>query len=176
MRRLSSAPSPAPGIALLIAVPLAFGIALFLTETCPVWLRRPLGTGGGVAGGRPVHHHGMFGLFVFVPLFADHFQVPVQSCSVHAADRLPCLAAVPTALASWLRASCWPSWCCPSVAAVMRDVFGSFPHPARVRLRPGLHDLGGGAPGGAALHAKGVIGGVMLGLGRALGETMAVTL
>lgn len=66
------------GIALLIAVPLAFGIALFLTETCPVWLRRPLGTAVELLAAVPSIIYGMFGLFVFAPLFADHFQVPVQ--------------------------------------------------------------------------------------------------
>ena len=58
------------GIALLIAVPLAFGIALFLTETCPVWLRRPLGTAVELLAAVPSIIYGMFGLFVFSPLFA----------------------------------------------------------------------------------------------------------
>jgi phosphate transport system permease protein len=66
------------GIAMLIAVPLAFGIALFLTETCPVWLRRPLGTAIELLAAVPSIIYGMFGLFVFAPLFADFFQVPVQ--------------------------------------------------------------------------------------------------
>jgi phosphate transport system permease protein len=66
-------------IALLIAVPLAFGIALFLTETCPTWLRRPLGTAIELLAAVPSIIYGMFGLFVFAPLFADHFQVPVQN-------------------------------------------------------------------------------------------------
>ena len=57
-------------IALVIAVPLAFGIALFLTETCPVWLRRPLGTAIELLAAVPSIIYGMFGLFIFAPLFA----------------------------------------------------------------------------------------------------------
>jgi len=60
------------GIALLLAVPLAFGIALFLTETCPVWLRRPLGTAIELLAAVPSIIYGMFGLFIFVPLFAEY--------------------------------------------------------------------------------------------------------
>jgi hypothetical protein len=62
----------------VLAVPLAFGIALFLTETCPVWLRRPLGTAIELLAAVPSIIYGMFGLFVFAPLFADYFQVPVK--------------------------------------------------------------------------------------------------
>ncbi len=66
------------GIALLIAVPLAFGVAVFLTETCPVWLRRPLGPAIELLAAVPSIIYGMFGLFVFAPLFADYVQVPLQ--------------------------------------------------------------------------------------------------
>ena len=66
-------------IALLIAVPLSFGIALFLTETCPVALRRPLGTAIELLAAVPSIIYGMFGLFVFAPLFADYGQPALQS-------------------------------------------------------------------------------------------------
>jgi phosphate transport system permease protein len=66
-------------IALLIAVPLAFGIALFLTETCPLFLRRPLGTAIELLAAVPSIIYGMFGLFVFAPLFADYGQPALQS-------------------------------------------------------------------------------------------------
>ncbi len=59
------------GLAMLLAVPLAFGIALFLTETCPVWLRRPLGVAIELLAAVPSIIYGMFGLFVFAPVFAD---------------------------------------------------------------------------------------------------------
>ena len=66
-------------IALLIAVPLSFGIALFLTETCPVWLRRPLGTAVELLAAVPSIIYGMFGLFIFAPLFAEYGQPALQS-------------------------------------------------------------------------------------------------
>ena len=65
-------------IALFIAVPLAFGIALFLTENCPTWLRRPLGTAIELLAAVPSIIYGMFGLFVFAPIFADFMQMPLQ--------------------------------------------------------------------------------------------------
>ena len=61
-------------IALVIAVPVSFGIALFLTETCPVWLRRPLGTAIELLAGVPSIIYGIWGLFIFAPLFAEHVQ------------------------------------------------------------------------------------------------------
>src|SRR3970282_1774362 len=60
------------GIALLIAIPVSFGIALFLTELSPPWLRRPLGIAVELLAGIPSIIYGMWGLFVFAPLFADH--------------------------------------------------------------------------------------------------------
>ena len=145
------------GIALLIAVPLAFGIALFLTETCPVWLRRPLGTAIELLAAVPSIIYGMFGLFVFAPLFADYFQVPAQKVM----EGMP--------LIGFLFGGSF-------VAAVMRDVFEIVP-PI---LRESAYGLG--CTTWEVVRRvvlpytqKGVIGGVMLGLGRALGETMAVT-
>jgi len=61
-------------IALLIAVPLSFGIAVFLTEICPVSLRRPLGTAIEILAAVPSIIYGMFGLFIFAPLFAEYIQ------------------------------------------------------------------------------------------------------
>ena len=66
-------------IALLIAFPVSFGIALFLTEICPAWLRRPLGTAVELLAGVPSIIYGMWGLFVFAPLFADHVQPLLKS-------------------------------------------------------------------------------------------------
>ena len=65
-------------IALVIAVPVSFGIALFLTELSPVWLRRPLGVAIELLAAVPSIIYGMFGLFVFAPIFADYIQVPMQ--------------------------------------------------------------------------------------------------
>lgn len=164
------------GIALLLAVPLAFGIAVFLTETCPVWLRRPLGTAIELLAAVPSIIYGMFGLFVFAPLFADYLQVPLQSM----------LGGMP--LVGWLFGGATNGlgilaagiilafMILPFIAAVMRDVFEITP-PI---LRESAYGLGCTTwevvrKVVLPYTQKGVIGGVMLGLGRALGETMAVT-
>ncbi len=164
------------GIALLLAVPLAFGIAVFLTETCPVWLRRPLGTAIELLAAVPSIIYGMFGLFVFAPVFADYLQVPAQSV----------LGGMP--LVGWLFGGATNGlgilaagiilafMVLPFIAAVMRDVFEITP-PI---LRESAYGLGCTTwevvrKVVLPYTQKGVIGGVMLGLGRALGETMAVT-
>ena len=164
------------GIALLLAVPLAFGIAVFLTETCPVWLRRPLGTAIELLAAVPSIIYGMFGLFVFAPVYADYLQVPLQSV----------LGGMP--LVGWLFGGATNGlgilaagiilafMVLPFVAAVMRDVFEITP-PI---LRESAYGLGCTTwevvrKVVLPYTQKGVIGGIMLGLGRALGETMAVT-
>ncbi|MGE0098400.1 MAG: phosphate ABC transporter permease subunit PstC [Hydrogenophaga sp.] len=164
------------GIALLIAVPLAFGIALFLTETCPVWLRRPLGTAVELLAAVPSIIYGMFGLFVFAPLFADHFQVPVQQM-LGGMPLVGFLFGGSTNGFGILAAGIVLAFMVlPFIAAVMRDVFEIVP-PI---LRESAYGLG--CTTWEVVRRvvlpytqKGVIGGVMLGLGRALGETMAVT-
>jgi phosphate transport system permease protein len=111
------------GIAMLIAVPLAFGIALFLTETCPVWLRRPLGTAIELLAAVPSIIYGMFGLFVFAPLFADYFQVPVQQVL----GGMPLIGwlfnGAPNGLGILAAGMILAFMVLPFVAAVMRDVF-----------------------------------------------------
>ena len=164
------------GIALLIVVPLAFGIALFLTETCPPWLRRPLGTAIELLAAVPSIIYGMFGLFVFAPLFADYFQVPVQKL-MGSMPLIGSLFAGSTNGMGILAAGIVLAFMVlPFVAAVMRDVFEIVP-PI---LRESAYGLG--CTTWEVVRRvvlpytqKGVIGGVMLGLGRALGETMAVT-
>jgi phosphate transport system permease protein len=164
------------GIALVFAVPLAFGIAVFLTETCPVWLRRPLGTAIELLAAVPSIIYGMFGLFVFAPVYADYLQVPLQSV----------LGGMP--LVGWLFGGATNGlgilaagiilafMVLPFVAAVMRDVFEITP-PILRESAYGLGCTTWEVVGKVVLPytQKGVIGGIMLGLGRALGETMAVT-
>jgi phosphate transport system permease protein len=164
------------GIALLLAVPLAFGIAVFLTETCPVWLRRPLGTAIELLAAVPSIIYGMFGLFVFAPFYADYLQVPLQSV----------LGGMP--LVGWLFGGATNGlgilaagiilafMVLPFIAAVMRDVFEITP-PILRESAYGLGCTTWEVVGKVVLPytQKGVIGGIMLGLGRALGETMAVT-
>ena len=164
------------GIALLIAVPLAFGIALFLTENCPTWLRRPLGTAIELLAAVPSIIYGMFGLFVFAPIFADYMQTPLQIL----------LGGMP--LIGWMFGGAINGMgilaagivlafmILPYIAAVMRDVFEIVP-PI---LRESAYGLGCTTwevvrKVVLPYTQKGVIGGIMLGLGRALGETMAVT-
>ncbi len=164
------------GLAMILAVPLAFGIALFLTETCPVGLRRPLGTAIELLAAVPSIIYGMFGLFVFAPVFADYVQVPLQSL----------LAGMP--LIGWMFGGAVNGlgilaagiilafMVLPFIAAVMRDVFEITP----AILRESAYGLGCTTwevvrKVVLPYTQKGVIGGVMLGMGRALGETMAVT-
>lgn len=163
-------------IALLIAVPLAFGIALFLTETCPTWLRRPLGTAIELLAAVPSIIYGMFGLFVFAPLFADHFQVPVQNL-LGGMPLIGSLFGGSTNGFGILAAGIVLAFMVlPFVAAVMRDVFEIVP-PILRESAYGLGCTTWEVVRNVVLPytQKGVIGGVMLGLGRALGETMAVT-
>jgi phosphate transport system permease protein len=164
------------GIAMLIAVPLAFGIAVFLTETCPVWLRRPLGTAIELLAAVPSIIYGMFGLFVFAPLFADYMQVPLQNV-LGGMPLVGFLFGGATNGMGILAAGIVLAFMVlPFIAAVMRDVFEITP-PI---LRESAYGLGCTTwevvrKVVLPYTRTGVIGGIMLGLGRALGETMAVT-
>jgi phosphate transport system permease protein len=163
-------------IAMVLAVPLAFGIAVFLTETCPAWLRRPLGTSIELLAAVPSIIYGMFGLFVFAPLFADYIQVPVKDV-LGGMPLIGFLFGGATNGMGILAAGIVLAFMVlPFVAAVMRDVFEITP----AILRESAYGLGCTTwevvrQVVLPYTQKGVIGGVMLGLGRALGETMAVT-
>jgi len=163
-------------IAMIIAVPLAFGVALFLTETCPTWLRRPLGTAVELLAAVPSIIYGMFGLFVFAPLFADYVQVPLQTVLGGIPIVGTLFGGVPNGLGILAAGVVLAFMVLPFIAAVMRDVFEIVPGI----LRESAYGLGC-TTWEVVNHVvlpyaqRGVIGGVMLGLGRALGETMAVT-
>ncbi len=164
------------GIALLLAVPLAFGIALFLTETCPVWLRRPLGTAIELLAAVPSIIYGMFGLFVFAPVFASYFQMPLQSVFAGMPIVGWLFGGAPNGLGILAAGIILAFMILPFIAAVMRDVFEITPSI----LRESAYGLGCTTwevvrKVVLPYTQKGVIGGIMLGLGRALGETMAVT-
>ena len=163
-------------IALLLAVPLAFGIALFLTETCPVWLRRPMGIAIELLAAVPSIIYGMFGLFVFAPIFADYMQVPLQKML----GGMPLVGflfgGATNGLGILAAGIILAFMILPFIAAVMRDVFEITP----AILRESAYGLGCTTWEVVCqivlpYTQKGVIGGIMLGLGRALGETMAVT-
>jgi phosphate transport system permease protein len=163
-------------IALMLAFPISFGIAVFLTEICPAPLRRPLGTAVELLAGVPSIIYGMWGLFIFAPLFAEHVQ-PVLKETI---GRLPVIGQVfsgPTMGIGILTAGLILAvMIIPFIASVMRDVFEIVP----AVLKESAYGLGCTrwevVRKVVLPYTKtGVVGGVMLGLGRALGETMAVT-
>ncbi len=163
-------------IAILIAVPLSFGIALFLTETCPTWLRRPLGTAIELLAAVPSIIYGMFGLFVFAPLFADYGQPALQSTLGQMPLIGPLFGGAMNGIGILAAGLILAFMILPFIAAVMRDVFEIVPPILRESA------YGVGCTTWEVVRyivlpytQQGVIGGVMLGLGRALGETMAVT-
>jgi phosphate transport system permease protein len=163
-------------IALLIAFPVSFGIALFLTEICPVWLKQPLGTAVELLAGVPSIIYGMWGLFVFAPLFADYAQ-PFLSATLGNLPFIGVLFNGPMMGIGILTAGLILSvMIIPFIASVMRDVFDTCPGV----LKESAYAIGC-TRWEVVRHIVlpytriGVVGGVMLGLGRALGETMAVT-
>jgi phosphate transport system permease protein len=163
-------------IALLIAVPLSFGIAVFLTELCPGRLRRPLGTAVELLAAVPSIIYGMFGLFIFAPLFAEHIQ-PVLAETL---GQIPGLGILFSGAFNGIGVLCagliLAMMILPFIASVMRDVFEIVP-PVLKESAYGIGCTTWEVVKNVVLpYTKaGVIGGVMLGLGRALGETMAVT-
>lgn len=163
-------------IALIIAVPVSFGIALFLTELSPVWLRRPLGTAIELLAAIPSIVYGMWGLLVFAPFFAEHGQ-PFLSATLGNIPLLGELFAGPPMGIGLLAAGIILAvMIIPFIASVMRDVFSVMP----AMLKESAYGIGCTtwevAWNVVLPYTKvGVVGGIMLGLGRALGETMAVT-
>jgi phosphate transport system permease protein len=163
-------------IALLIAFPLSFGIALFLTEICPIWLRRPLGTAVELLAGVPSIIYGMWGLFVFAPFFGDHIQ-PLLAATIGKLPMIGKLFSGPTMGIGVLAAGLILSvMIIPFISSVMRDVFEVVP-PVLKESAYGLGCTKWEVVRKVVLPytKNGVVGGVMLGLGRAFGETMAVT-
>jgi phosphate transport system permease protein len=163
-------------IALLIGVPVSFGIALFLTEMCPVILRRPLGTAIELLAAIPSIIYGIWGLFVFAPLFGDY----VQPLLTRTLGHVPIVGALfqgaPNGIGIFTAGFILSVMVIPFIASVMRDVFEIVP-PVLKESAYGLGATTWEVVWNVVLpYTKiGVIGGIMLGLGRALGETMAVT-
>jgi phosphate transport system permease protein len=163
-------------IALLIAIPVSFGIALFLTELSPVWLRRPLGTAIELLAAIPSIIYGMWGLFVFAPLFADY----VQPWLIETLGPVPGIGMLfrgaPQGIGVLTAGVILAVMVIPFITAVMRDVF----EVVASMLRESAYAMGA-TTWEVMWHVVlpftrvGVVGGILLGLGRALGETMAVT-
>ncbi len=163
-------------IALVIAVPLSFGIAVFLTEICPAYLKRPLGTAIELLAAVPSIIYGMFGLFVFAPIFGDYIQ-PALQATLGKIPLIGILFSGPTNGIGMLCAGLiLAMMILPFIASVMRDVFEIVP-PVLKESAYGIGCTTWEVVSKIVLpYTKtGVIGGIMLGLGRALGETMAVT-
>ncbi len=163
-------------IALLIAIPVSFGIALFLTELSPRLLRRPLGVAIELLAGIPSIIYGMWGLFVFAPLFADHIE-PWLNDHIGPLPYIgPFFSGPPMGIGILTASIILAIMVIPFISAVMRDVFDVVP----VMLKESAYGLGSTTwevmMSIVLPYTKvGVVGGIMLGLGRALGETMAVT-
>ena len=157
-------------IALLLAVPMSFGIAVFLTETCPLWLRRPLGTAIELLAGVPSIIYGIWGLFTLAPLLQKYVQ-PWLS-----ATGLPLFSGAPLGVGIFTAGIVLSLMIIPFIASVMRDVFETVP-PVLKESAYGIGATTWEVVRKIVLPYTriGVIGGIMLGLGRALGETMAVT-
>jgi phosphate transport system permease protein len=163
-------------IALLIAVPVSFGIALFLTELSPGWLKRPLGIAIELLAAVPSIVYGMWGLLVFGPILATYVQGPLQKAFGTVPYLGSLFAGPPVGIGILSAGIILAIMIIPYIAAVMRDVFEVTP----TLLKESAYGLGATTwevvfkivlP-----YTKvGVVGGIMLGLGRALGETMAVT-
>ena len=163
-------------IAMLLAVPIGIGIAVFLTESCPLRLRRPIGTAIELLAGIPSIIFGIWGLFVLAPFL----QSTVQPSLIKAFGSIPVLSTLfagPPYGIGMLTASLILSiMVLPFITAVCRDVFETVPGV----LKEAAYGLGCTrwevVRNVVIPHTRvGIIGGIMLGLGRALGETMAVT-
>jgi len=163
-------------LAIILAVPIAFGIAFFLTELAPDWLRRPVGTAVELLAAVPSIIYGMWGFFVIVPIMAQ----AVQPAVIDTLGELPLIgflfAGPPFGTGILTAALILAIMIIPFVAATMRDVFATVP-PVFKESAYGLGATRWEVMWNIVLPytSKSVVGGIMLGLGRALGETLAVT-
>jgi phosphate transport system permease protein len=163
-------------IAMAVAIPLSFGISIFLTELCPAWLKRPVGTAVELLAAVPSIIFGIWGMFVFAPVLQRH----VQPWLIEHLGPLPGIGALfqgpPFGIGILTASLVLAIMVLPFIASVMRDVFETVPDV----LRESAYGLGATTweviwQVVLPYSRTGVVGGIMLGLGRALGETMAVT-
>jgi phosphate transport system permease protein len=163
-------------IAMLIAVPVGLMVAFFLTELCPKWLRRPIAIAIELLAGIPSIIYGIWGLFVFAPFMQEH----VQPLLIGAFGNIPVLSSLfagpPYGIGVLTSALILAIMVLPFITSISRDVFEAVP-PVLKEAAYGLGCTTWEVFRRVVLPFTrvGVIGGVMLGLGRALGETMAVT-
>ncbi|HEX3837542.1 MAG TPA: phosphate ABC transporter permease subunit PstC [Steroidobacteraceae bacterium] len=163
-------------LAMAVAIPLSFGIAIFLTELCPAWLKRPVGVAVELLAAVPSIIFGIWGMFVFAPVLQRH----VQPWLIDHLGSLPGIGLLfqgpPFGIGILTASLVLAIMVLPFIASVMRDVFETVPDV----LRESAYGLGATTweviwKVVLPYSRTGVVGGIMLGLGRALGETMAVT-
>ena len=163
-------------IAMIIAVPVSFGVAMFLTEISPKWLRGPIGSAIELLAGIPSIIYGMWGLFVLVPVLSEHVYPWVDAHM----GQWPLVGALfagpPIGLGMLTAGLVLAIMVIPFISSVMREVFLTVPG----RLKESAYALGSTKwevvwDVVLPYTRSAVIGGIFLGLGRALGETMAVT-
>ncbi len=163
-------------IAMLIAIPVGLGIAIFLTELCPQWLRRPIGMAVELLAGIPSIIYGMWGFFVLGPFLANTF----QPFMIRVFDGVPVLGAIfagpPSYLSLFNAALILAIMVLPFITSISVDVFKTVP-PVLKEAAYGVGCTTWEVVRSVVIPYTrvGIIGGVMLALGRALGETMAVT-
>jgi phosphate transport system permease protein len=164
-------------IALVVGIPISLGIAIFLTQLCPAWMKRPIATTIELLAAVPSIIYGMWGLFVFAPLFARFVQVPVSSL----VEGIPIVGTifysrVPSGVGVLTAGIILAIMIIPFIASVARDILDQIP----TVMRESAYGIGcttWEVVRYVLMPQAGVsvIGAIMLGLGRALGETMAVT-
>jgi len=163
-------------IAMVIGIPVAFGVAMFITEICPIWLKRPLATMIELLAAIPSIIYGIWGLFVFAPFVQQY----IQPAIIDSLGQIPGIGALfagpPLGIGVLTAGFILAIMVLPFISSIMRDVFETVP----AMLKESAYGLGATRTE-VVLQVVlpytriGVVGGVMLGLGRALGETMAVT-
>jgi len=163
-------------IAMLVGIPVAFGVAVFITEICPIWLKRPLATMIELLAAIPSIIYGIWGLFVFAPFFQQYIQPAIIDTLGQAPGIGALFAGPPLGIGMLTAGIILAVMVLPFISSIMRDVFETVP----AILKESAYGLG--ATRGEVVRQIvlpytriGVVGGIMLGLGRALGETMAVT-
>ena len=163
-------------IAMLVGIPVAFGVAVFITEICPLWLKRPLATMIELLAAIPSIIYGIWGLFVFAPFVQQY----IQPAIIDTLGQVPGIGALfagpPLGIGVLTAGFILAVMVLPFISSIMRDVFETVP----AILKESAYGLG--ATRSEVVRQivlpytrVGVVGGIMLGLGRALGETMAVT-
>jgi phosphate transport system permease protein len=163
-------------IAMLVGIPVAFGVAVFITEICPLWLKQPLATMIELLAAIPSIIYGIWGFFVFAPFVQQYIQPPI----INTLGQIPGIGALfagpPLGIGVFTAGFILAIMVLPFISSIMRDVFETVP----AMLKESAYGLGTTRTEVVwrivlPFTRIGVVGGIMLGLGRALGETMAVT-